>query len=236
MINLLPNEVRSGNSYGLKNRVLVSWVFAFIVSIAGIWAIIVFGHMQINQAIASEKLQISQSEKRLQDQDLDGTKNDIDSIDSSIKLALKVLEQKLLFSKLLQQIGAVMPEGTVLQGIGLQEIKGGISLIALAETYQAGTQIQINIADESNNVFKQADIINIACGEPENSANPQYPCTVNIQALFSDDNAFLFINQNDAVSAETQSKNNAIIEKSLEDDSVTLPPVIEPSTNGDQNE
>lgn len=196
MINLLPKDIKMSNSYGAKNRVLLRWLIAFVVGIVGIGIIILFGHYQLNRSIAAAEKQVAQSEQRLEVQNITDTQKQTEEIDSSIKLALQVLEKKILFSKLLQRIGAVMPEGTVLEGISLQELEGGLNLVARAESYQSATQVQVNISDATNDVFKTADILAIDCVDPQASEtiNP-YPCTITLRALFNEDNPFLFINQ-----------------------------------------
>lgn len=197
MINLIPNEHRQANTYGLRNRVLVRWCIAFAIGVVGTWAIVGFGFFQLSQSIDAEKQQISNTEQRLQDQDIEGVRAQTEDIDSSIKLALQVVEKKLLFSKLIQRIGAVMPENAILLDISLQDLEGGINLSARATSHQSATQVQVNISDPTNNVFTQADILSINC---VSDADPgtlegRYPCTVNLRALFGDNNPFLFINQ-----------------------------------------
>ena len=198
MINLIPEDIKTQNSYAIKNRVLIRWVLAFFIGIIGIGLAVWFGHFQLNRTIASTQEEISQSEERLSQQDLEGTQKQTKEIDNSIKLAIKVLEKRIIFSKLLQQIGSVMPPGTRLQDLSLQEeLNGGVNLIARAESYQAATQVQVNLSDPSNEVFKQADIISINCSEPseEDSVEDSYPCTVTLRALFNEDNPFQYINQ-----------------------------------------
>lgn len=195
MINLLPQDIKETNSFGAKNRVLLRWVAAFFVGILGIVLVVLFGYFQLNRSIAATQTQVRQSEQRLQEQNIQQTQQETEEIDSSIKLALQVLEKKILFSKMLERIGAVMPEGTILEGITLQEIEGGINLVANAQTYQTATQVQVNISDETSDVFKTADILSIDC---TGTQYPQYPCKLTLRALFNEDNPFLFINQANA--------------------------------------
>lgn len=197
MINLLPTDHKESNSYGLKNRTLVQWVIAFTIGVIGIWAIIGFGMYQLNGSIKSQQDQIANAEQRLKDQDIEGIRAQTEDIDSSIKLALKVIEQKVLFSKLIQRIGSVIPENAILLDVGLQNIEGGINLSARATDYQSATQVQVNLSDPNNNIFTQADILNIDCVSDADPGTLEfdYPCTVNLRALFGDNNPFLYINQ-----------------------------------------
>lgn len=198
MINLLPPNIKESTSYAIRNRALLNWVAAFVVGLAGIGLIVAFGHYQLNSSIKATEQQIAQSKERLEEQDLKGVQTRTEEIDTSIKLALKVLEKKVLFSSMLLKIGGIMPDGTILQGLSLDEVEGGFTLQAKAKSHDAATQIQVNVTDPSNGVFSTADILNIDCAEviEREGVEPlEYPCTVSIRALFADDNPFLFINQ-----------------------------------------
>lgn len=200
MINLLPTHVKETNKYGLKNRLLLRWVIAFIIAIAGIWTIVLFGFYQLNNSINDQKELIAHTKQRLKDQDIEGVQEQTEDIESSIRLALQVLDQKILFSKLIQQIGAVMPEGAILQDISLQDVQGGIDLTAKVKDHQSATQVLINISDPANHVFAKADMLSIDCGDEgtEESAEAQagsensYPCTAKLVALFGDNSPFLY--------------------------------------------
>ncbi|HYH36468.1 MAG TPA: hypothetical protein VD706_03145 [Candidatus Saccharimonadales bacterium] len=52
------------------------------------------------------------------------------------------------------------------------------------------------MADPKNKIFSKADIVSITCSDD----NSDYPCTINIRALFAPNNPFLFINNKDAKS------------------------------------
>lgn len=198
MINLLPNERREANTYGLLNRTLAKWCIAFGIGVVGIWAIVGFGFFQLNQSIQSQKQNIAAAEQSLKDQDIEGIRNQTADIDSSIKLALQVVEKKVLISKLIQRIGAVIPENAILMNITIQEVEGAINLAARATNTQSATQVQVNISDPENNVFSSADILDISCNpDPGSELESRYPCAVNIRALFGDNNPYLFINQTD---------------------------------------
>lgn len=197
MINLLPSDVKQGTAYGVKNLVLLRWIAAFAIGLIGVGLIVIFGHYQLNQSISATRQQVAQSEQRLRAQNLEETQSQTENIDSSVKLSLQVLEKKVLFSKLLQRIGGIMPQGTILEGLSLSEVEGGITLQAKAIDYHSATQIQVNITDPANNVFEQADILNIDCitEETEATANDPYRCSASFRALFVEDNPYLFINQ-----------------------------------------
>lgn len=111
-----------------------------------------------------------------------------------MKLATDVLSREILFSKVLTQLGSVLPAETALQQLQIDDLKGGLTLSAGAENIAAATQIQLNLADPKNQIFEKADIENINC-EGKDPSKP-YACIVQIRALFMKDNPFLYIAPN----------------------------------------
>lgn len=92
-----------------------------------------------------------------------------------------------------------MPANTALTQLSVEDdVKGGISLEAVASNFTSASQIQVNLEDPGNKIFAKSDIENITCsGEPE---IPGFPCTVSLRALFNDENPFVYI-QPDEVNA-----------------------------------
>ena len=192
MINLLPHDYKQDITFARRNSVLRNWLIASILGVVGIVLIIAAGHLFIARSTVSWQKQVDQSKEQLNAQKLDETQKHITDISDSIKLTTQVLSREILFSKLLTQVGAAMPPGTSLQSLSISSTQGGIDLTAGATTYQAGTQVQINLSDPANKIFDKADITSIAClNDPKNTS--PYPCTVTIRALFAKDNAFQYV-------------------------------------------
>lgn len=208
MINLLPPEVREDIIYARKNTQLLRWISSFVVVIIAIFIVVFIGLLYIDQASKSYAQQVDQSREQLKIQKLEDTQKKVESVSSSIKLAVQVLSKQVLFSALLKQIGSAIPEGAVLTGLSINKLQGGIDLTAAATDYNTATQVQVNLQDPENKIFEKADIINIQCsGSAAQATNPNtgqstgtqldntYPCKISIRALFSTNNPFSFINQ-----------------------------------------
>ena len=108
---------------------------------------------------------------------------------------MQVLSKEVLFSKLLTQVGSVMPGGSVLTALSINQLSGGLDLQAKATDYQTATQVQVNLQDPKSLLFEKVDIVNVQC-QSTVTADPlvaKYPCTVQMRALFSKTNPFLFI-------------------------------------------
>ncbi len=207
MINLLPPEVREDLIFARRNTQLLRWVIAMILVIIAIFVVVIVGQLYIDQSSKSYRTQIEQTQNELKVQKLEETQKKVENISGSLKLAIQVLSRQLLFSSILKQIGAAMPEGSVLTGLSITKVEGGIDLTAAARDYSTATQVQLNLQDANNKIFEKADILNVQCAGAETSstnqntgqstANPLdtlYPCKISIRALFAKNNPFLFIN------------------------------------------
>lgn len=196
MINLLPPEVKNSYRYARRNVGLRRWVIALFVTLVGLGILGTYGLLALHQSKVHADTQVAAAETQLQKDKLDQTKQQVQDVSSSLKLAVQVLSNEVLFSKLIQQIGAVMPGGTVLTGLVIDQTKGGIDLTADSTDYTAATQTQVNLADPNNKIFSKVDIVSIQCGgNNSSSTNSKYPCVVQLRALFNTNNPFLFINQ-----------------------------------------
>ncbi len=201
MINLLPPEAKQSIYYARKNTVLLKWLFALFAAIAGVFLIIFFGQVYISQATNQLNEDIARGEQNLAAQDLEETQTKAQEISDSLNLVVQVLSRQVLFSQLIRQVGAAIPEGAVLTGLTINETEGGISLTADATDYSTATQVQVNLEDPANMIFARADIENVRCDLDDD----EYPCQISIQALFGENSQFLLISDSDnVVSEETE--------------------------------
>jgi Tfp pilus assembly protein PilN len=192
MINLLPPDNYQAILYARRNTRLVRWIIACFAGLAIMSMVVMTGQLFINKSAHSYQQQADAAQEQLKVQQLDKTEARVKDISGSLKLVVDVLGREVLFSKLLQQIGSVMPPGSSLAGISIVKTQGGIDLNAVAKDYQTASQIQVNLADPNNKIFDKADIVNITCAS--NPSDPAYPCQITLRAAFASNNPFLFIN------------------------------------------
>lgn len=191
MINLLPPTDKDNLIYARKNTRLLHYCSLAVVVIFGMALLTGIGIMYMNSSKNALAQQAERTKTSLREQNLESVQKQTDEISSNIKLATDVLSRQVLFSKLIKQIGAVMPANTILSDLKFSTNESGITLTAIANNYTSASQVQVNLADPSNKLFKKADIIGINC----NSGNdPRYPCTISVRALFGDNKSYLFIN------------------------------------------
>lgn len=196
MINLLPAETKSDITFARRNTVLRKWILASCVGVVGIVLVTAAGHLFISRSTDSWQRQVNDMHAQLNAQKQDEVQKKVTEISESVKLATQVLQRQILFSKLIAQVGAVMPSGTALQSLTISSTQGGIDLSAIATDYQSATQVQLNLSDPQNKLFEKADILNVTCENAATTAqasNSKYPCKITIRALFAKDNPFQYV-------------------------------------------
>ncbi len=194
MINLLPPEVKEDMRYARRNTRLLSWLFAFSLSLLGVGLIISGGLAYMQSSIRASTTEVENNKAALQTQKVGSTSKQLGEISNNTKLALQVLSREILFSSLLRQLGSSLPEGVVLQEFQVDTVLGGgLTLTAAATNVTTATQLQVNLSDPANKIFEKIDIEKISCTPPKPEV--KYPCTAQFRTLFAQDNPFAYIAQ-----------------------------------------
>lgn len=197
MINILPRDVKDNYGYARRNLILRRWIFAILIAFIGLLAISTYGMLALQQSTRHYEEEIATTQQIFKDEKYAETQKTVEDMSSNFKLVVKVLGQEILFSELLKQIAKAIPANANLTGLNINQTQGGIDISAVATNYNTASQVQVNLADPSNKIFSRADIVSINCNS-DNAASSQYPCSVNVRALFSANNPFLFINSKKA--------------------------------------
>ena len=192
MINLLPTDYRSHLRYGRMNTRLIHWIEIGLVLIAGMIFIILVGWLYINQQTSSLSHSVEITQKQLDEQHLTKVQKQADQISQNVRTINQVLGRELRFSDLIQEVGKVMPPGTVLGSLTLSnKVSGSLDLTAAAKDYASAAQIAANLSDPKNNIFAKVDIINVNCASASTTG---YFCTAIFRALFDKKTPDRFLN------------------------------------------
>jgi hypothetical protein len=194
MINLLPNALKTDYKYGRLNVALRRWVLICLIALIGLGGVATYGLVSLQRSTVNLNTQIAASQKLLANENYTTTQASVQDISNSFKLVVKVLSQEVLFSQLLKQVAADIPDNAELTGLVIGKTVGAIDITADAKDYTAATQVQVNLSDPANKIFAKADIVSINCASGKQATNTQFPCTVTVTALFAKNNPFLFIN------------------------------------------
>lgn len=197
MINLIPNDHKTSYVFAKRNVILKKWISLFLFAIIGLGVLGTFGLVTLTQSTKDYDNKIAQNVAYFKKENFETTSKQVKDMSNNIKLSVKVLQQEVLFSKLIKQIGAALPPGSVLNSLEISQTSGGIDLSASAIDYKTATQVQVNLSDPNNKIFTKADILNITCSSTNDDGTVKisgYPCSVGIRALFGPNNPYLFTN------------------------------------------
>lgn len=190
MINLLPKSLKKDILYARRNSQLAKLCALLGIVIAGVMIIGLAGIFYMDQSTKNIQQQVDSMTQELKSKKIDETQSEVESISNNLKLTSQVLSKQVLFSKLLKQIGAAMPQNTILTDLKIGKTDGGIDMTAIASDYNTASQVQVNLADPANKIFDKADLLNVTCGA--STADARYPCTTTIRARFAKDNSFTY--------------------------------------------
>ena len=186
MINLLPDEIKTEIFYGRRNwwilkRLIIAIICMFLIVFVAIVGMVYSKKSKdaLNSELSSAQAEISSSAN------LEITK-DTKDIGNTIKLINDLDKKELSFSKLLRNIGAVMPNGTTLNMLQLSQIQDTQTL-PLTVNIKSESLISSLIKEFTQNPqspFKDAFPNGSTCSE--DTANDKYPCSVIINATLKD--------------------------------------------------
>lgn len=186
MINLMPPEQKKEIRYARRNEHLIKWVIGVLIALAIILSLVLGSIVFLRQNASSNTNHATKVNQDLKAQKQEETIARVNELSGNLKLTVDVLENEILFSKLLEQIGNVMPNNTILTSLTLtNELSGGLDLVVNSVDYESGVQAQLNLADPEKGLFQKADIGSVQCNFAEPS---DYPCSTSIRVLFAEDN------------------------------------------------
>lgn len=197
MINLMPPDQKKSIKYSRLNERLLKWTLGCLIIIASMAAVVVIGSVYIDRTKNNLTKSIESTKRTISDQNLDKIGSQAEELSSGIKLIVQVLSKEVLFSKLLQEIGRLMPSGATLGNVQLSNsVSGAVDLTANAVDYQSATQVQLNLQDPSNNLFDKVDTQTVSCSdssETTTGVDSKYKCQIVIRALFKSDASVTFL-------------------------------------------
>jgi Tfp pilus assembly protein PilN len=117
MINLIPHNLKSERLYGRRNRILIGYIVALITA-----AVLVALTMLISiRFVGSEETSLKKTidDNQIQITALESQIKDLSSVSSRLSTADKLYENNIEFSKLIPDIGSLLPQGTILNSLSL---------------------------------------------------------------------------------------------------------------------
>lgn len=184
MINLLPPHLKETRIYGRKNLSLIGYSSALLAT-----AVLTAGIILLSlQFISSEEptLRTSLGVKQTQITELEKEIKKIESTATRLETASKISGQSVKFSELIPQIGAILPDGVVLNALSLAG--GSTDPLQLDVDLLNATLAPVMVRNlVESGVFEAADITSLTpkgSGSDEDSSSV-YQFTASITASFT---------------------------------------------------
>lgn len=190
MINLLPTEYATRLKFGRQNATLLKWVFAAIVACLGAALIVTSGLFYLSHQEKRYSASITQTNKTLEERQLEKTIKEAEEISNNVRMITKVLSQEIRFSKLLQDIGPIMPPGSVIGSLKVEKIDAAVDITVKSTSYTSASQAAANLGDPNNHLFDKVDVVSVNC----TPAPKVYVCTSTIKAMFRKEAQAKYIN------------------------------------------
>jgi len=137
MINLLPGDAKKEIRSARINVVLTRYIIVILFASGFLVLLLTGSYVVLTQAKAGNELLIDASDTRAEV--YSSTKAQVDSLSGSLSQAKTILDQEILYSNVLINIGQLMPTGTVLEKIELS-----------AESF-TGTPVSMKAYAKTNN-------------------------------------------------------------------------------------
>lgn len=190
MINLVPPSYSQAMRIGRSNSRLRLWLTGAVIATGGLVVIIGLSWLYVNHQISNLTHSTDALNQQLKAENLSQIQKQASTINGNIKVINQVLGREIRFSDLIQQIGSVLPGGTVLNSLSVSKIDGAIDLNVNARDVASANQVAVNLGDPKNKLFNKIDIVSISC----TSETKAYPCAGTFRALFSAEAKKNFLN------------------------------------------
>ena len=158
MINLLPPENKEAIKFGKVNLTILQYVILAIAVVIVVLGVLVVGSIKLSKIQANLDQEITSTQRKVTT--LKTYQEQAGSISKEVKLVGNILDSEIKFSELIPQIGSVMPSGSVLTQLSLNEdISAPLSLTIKVDSEDTAAVLRTNL--EQSDVFSRADIISL---------------------------------------------------------------------------
>lgn len=182
MINLLPSKIKQERIFGRRNIIMRSTLVLLLGT-----CVLVLAVFFVSQAF------ISRDDSRIKEEtainnakvlELEKQIKDISSVAARLETTNKVYESSINFSKLIPEIGSLLPKGTIINGLSLTGgITDPLTLSINMVSADLAPVLQNNLVQ--SDLFEAADINSITSIQTDGSANSQYKYSVNVSISFT---------------------------------------------------
>lgn len=181
MINLLSEE-RKGEIRAARTNVILSrYIIILILATVFIIGVLSVSYTLLLQTKSSADARVESNTSRVSV--YSDTQKEIDTLSSKLSDAKNILNQEIRYSSVLTSIGKLMPAGTLLDSLELNETRlsgtTAVDLTAYAKTNESAAVIQQRL--QNSPLFTQ---VSLKGTDTENGIE-NYPVKINLTVVFN---------------------------------------------------
>lgn len=176
MINLMPDNDKKELRAARVNTVLVRYIFIIVLAFLFLVMLLAGSYLLLGQTKQSALQLIDANETKAAV--YSSTKTQVDALSSSLTETRSILNQEVLYSNVLMNIGQQMPAGTVLEKVSLTATSfsgSPMTLKAYAKTSDAAVTLRQNF--QTSQIFSN---VNFESVSDTSGGIPGYPVTVSM--------------------------------------------------------
>lgn len=179
MINLLPNNRKTEIKASRTNTAILRYLVMSVAVVLVILSIFYIYKIALNVTKNSSEQTVANS--TVEDSSYNETKQKIDTLNSRLSESKTILDSQISYSKILTNLGKLMPENTVLENISISTtaLSSPVNITAYGKSVEDITNLQT--AFQSSSLFSSVTFQTV---NEADSTLPDYPVSVTVSAVF----------------------------------------------------
>jgi len=175
MINLMPDDVKKEIRSARTNVILTRYIIVVLLAFAFLVLLLAGSYVVLTQTKNSAQQLIDSNDTKAEVYST--TKAQVDALSGSLSETKTLLDQEVLYSNVLVNIGQQMPEGTVLSGITLNASSFAGTPVTL-KAYAKTTEIAVSLREkfQSTPIFSNVNFESVSDSDGING----YPVSVSM--------------------------------------------------------
>jgi len=175
MINLMPDDIKKEIRSARTNVVLVRYIVVILLAFVFLVLVLMVSYVVLTQTKASAQRVVDSNDTKAEVYST--TKAQVDALSGSLIQTKSILDQEVLYSNVLMNIGQQMPPGTILSSIALNAASftgAPVTLKAYAKTNDNAVALRQKF--QSSPIFSNVNFASIS----DSSGIEGYPISVSI--------------------------------------------------------
>lgn len=182
MINLLPPNTKSQLAAARANRLLLNYIVLLLAAIAFLLGAIGIVYIYLGNAKSTAEASIQDSMAQVSD--YAAVESEASSFRQDLANAKQILDNDVVYSKVILEIASVLPPGIILDTLSLDSETFGTPTTLTAKARDYNTVLQLKDALQRTSLFSDASIQTISSG-----AEGAYPLNATLSVTIQKDAA-----------------------------------------------